>query len=141
MVALCFGRFARHQFFKPIIYKLRNFKSIKKTLAYNHQQHFFLSPTSLVDDISYGKSSPFIVCENIDEFVVHLKAMQFTNKIIEDACVVKSFKCNNRHFKPGLLIAKENIFYEITHILSIQDDKKTNYISNIHCYYCNCHSI
>lgn len=115
---------AKHQFFKRIIYKLKNFQNIKKTLAHKHQQHFFLSPASLMDDVSHGKSSQFIDCDNINEFVVHLKdeVNGFTDQIIEDACVVKSFKCNDRHFKPGVLVANKNQFYEIKHILCIQNE-------------------
>lgn len=113
---------AKHQFFKQIINKTKNFMNIKKSLAYKHQEHFFLSPASLTDDVSYGKCSQFIDCKNIDEFVIQLKAMQFSDKIIEDACVMKSLKVNNRHFKPGLLVANESKFYEIKHILSIQNE-------------------
>lgn len=113
---------AKHQFFKRIVCKTKNFINIKKSLAYKHQEHFFLSPPSLTDDVSLGKSTQFIELENIDEFIIHLKAMQFTDEIIEDAIVVKSLKLNDRHFKSNLLIASENNFYEIKHILSIQNN-------------------
>lgn len=113
---------AKHQFFKRIIYRLKNFQNIKKTLAYEHQQHFCSSPGSLIDDVSYGKSSQFIECANFGEFVAYVREMQFADDVIEDAKTVKSFKYNDRHFKPGLLVANENHFYEIEHILCIQNE-------------------
>lgn len=74
---------AKHQFFKRVVYKTKSFVNIKKSLAYKHQEHFFLSPPSLTDDVSFGKSTQFLECENIDEFIIHLKAIQFTDEIIE----------------------------------------------------------
>lgn len=35
---------AKHQFFKRVVYKTKSFVNIKKSLAYKHQEHFFLSP-------------------------------------------------------------------------------------------------
>lgn len=113
---------AKHQFFKRIINKLKNFKNMKKTLAFEHQQHFCSSHASLIDNVSYGKSSQFIECENFGVFVPFLKQMQFVDDVIEDANIVKSFKCNDRRFKPGILVKNENNFYEIEHILCIQNE-------------------
>lgn len=107
---------AKHQFFKQIVSKTKCFVNIKKTLSEMHQERFFVNQWSLSDVIVLGKQTPFIECDNFQKYYGHLKAF-FTDTMIESCFTVKKLKVNDRLYKPGFLVASEEKFFEIEHVL------------------------
>lgn len=111
---------AKHQYFKQIVHKTRNFINIKKTLALKHQS-FIVASNILLDDVEHGKSVPFAECIDFDKYYQQLTTMKFTNDSIENSSTVKSLRINDRLYKPGLLVALESNFLEIQFILCIEN--------------------
>lgn len=112
---------AKHQFFKRIVYKTRNFTNLKKTLADKHQEKFFVAPSILFDDVQYKAEVPLIECENFEQYYDTLKAMNFGDALIENAHTAKSLKINEIQYKPRCLIASVNDFREIQYILPTEE--------------------
>lgn len=113
---------AKHQFFKQIVYKTKNFVNIKKTLADKHQKHFYASPSVLFDYIVKGSGVPFTECDDFGTFYEKIKTMKFSSDSIQESSVIKSLKVNDRQYKKGLLVASSNQFFEIHYILSIDNN-------------------
>lgn len=113
---------AKHQYFKRIIRTTNNFVNIKKTLAYKHQEHFFGASFSLVDDLTFGKKTDFIDCFDFDVYLEPLRSLQFSDDVLETSFTTKSLKLNDRVYKPGILLAFGKQFYEIEHILDVQNE-------------------
>lgn len=84
-----------------------------------HQQRFFALPT-LCDDYKFGKSVPFVECDDFDKYV-DILLMDFSNETIEESQLVKSLKLNDRQYKQSLLISVDKQFFEIQFILLIQN--------------------
>lgn len=95
----CMRMEAKHRVFEGMVNKTKCFINIKKTLAYKHQELFFASPVSITDDIVSGKQISFIECENFDNYIIHLNELQFTEEMLQSACVTKSLTVNDRSFK------------------------------------------
>lgn len=112
---------AKHQYFKQLVHQTNNFVNIKKTLAMKHQQRFFALPTIFSDDIIFGKSVPFVECDDFDKYVDKLLMMGFSNETIQECQLVKSLKLNDRQYKQSLLISIDKHFIEIQFILLIQN--------------------
>lgn len=113
---------AKHQFFKQIVAKTKNFVNLKKTLSEKHQERFFVNKWSLNDDIELGKQTPFVECNDFQKYYEQLKALNFTDDVLESCFIVKKLKLNDRLYKPGFLVASETKFLEIEYILCTEQD-------------------
>lgn len=113
---------AKHQFFKQIVYKTKNFVNIKKTFAQKYQKHFFATPSVLIDDIVLGAGVPFIECNDFENFHDQFKALGFSNESLQASSVIKSLKLNDRKYRKGFLVVSEKNFVEIHSILSIENE-------------------
>lgn len=112
---------AKHQYFKQIAFKTKNFINIKKTLAQKHQEHLFVASSQLHDEVERGKESQFIQCDEFNAYYMELRSIDFSNEAIETSITTKSLKFNDMQYKPGLLIASESNFFEIQFILTIEN--------------------
>lgn len=114
---------AKHQYFKQIIHKARNFINIKKTLALKHQANFVIASSTSLDENSIlrGKPTLFVECIYFDQYYEQL-TNKFANESIQNSTTIKSLKFSGRIYKPGLLITSAKVFFEIQFILCIDEE-------------------
>lgn len=111
---------AKHQYFKRIAYRTKNFVNIKKTLAEKHQEKF-QSNSFVSDEVIYGKEVALIEQNDSEKYFEELKSMNFSNDSIAQSSTLKSLKINNYRYKPNFLIANATNFFEIQYILSVEN--------------------
>lgn len=111
---------AKHQFFKNIAFRTKNFINIKQTLAQKHQEKSFATSTFHLDDIERGKETFFMENDDCVKYFEELRAINISDDSIEKSIVIKSVKINSCHFKPGFLIASTSNFLEIQYIMLIE---------------------
>lgn len=108
---------SKHQFFKRVSQKTKNFINLKHTMAQQHQESLSLVGSAYVDQIEMSKkSTPFEFCADFD-LNENILMQMFTRTMLEEATIVNSLQINNIKYKPDFLIKFDNVICEIKKII------------------------
>lgn len=108
---------AKHQYFKNIAQKTKNFINLKKSMANKHQDKVCLDGFTCSNELITGKlTSPFYCCKDYDQYENHLQT-EFPDMTIEDLSVVNSVQLNGIKYKPNYLVQLESSFAQIDYII------------------------
>lgn len=109
---------AKHQFFKRVAQKTKNFINLKKSMAYQHQEWLYLAGNAYTDDIKVSKKVNSlrlsIDCETYGDVLKEV----FSETMIGEALVINSVQINNNKCKPNSLILFGSEICEIEHIVT-----------------------
>lgn len=108
---------SKHQFFKRVAQKTKNYINLKKTMAEQHQEKIFLAGFVYKDEVDVGKKKiPMQSWTDYEKYEETIGQV-FIEDMIEDAFFVNSLRINNIKYKPNYLIVHENMFCEIDYIV------------------------
>lgn len=107
---------AKHKVFKTLRNATNNFKSINKTLAYEHQKQMFRNGFCLDDQINHGVLKPLE-----DQSVLQVLGFSEFNRFPK-AFEAKFLHFNNYKYVKNLIIVYLSLFYEIDRIVFISNE-------------------
>lgn len=108
---------SKHQFFKRVAQKTKNYINLKKTMAEQHQEKVYFAGFVYKDEIVVGKR--VIPMESLREYKKYEDTISqvFTMTMIEEASIVNSLQINSIKYKSNYLLVCDNAFCEIEHIV------------------------
>ncbi|XP_055308672.1 uncharacterized protein LOC129572687 [Sitodiplosis mosellana] len=108
---------SKHQFFKQVAQKTKNYINLKKTMAEQHQAKVFLAGFVYKDEFIVGKKKLPMGSWSDYEKYEDAVGQVFTADMIEEAQIVNSLQINNTKYKSNYLIEHDNMFCEIDYIV------------------------
>lgn len=104
---------AKHLIFKNIRHRTKNFRCLNKSLAFQHQKLMSLSVTRHQDVIKHG------VLKRVSDraILIELETLNDRDSVYE----TKFLTVNNFNYRKNLLVVHQNSFYEIIHILNVEN--------------------
>lgn len=107
---------AKHQFFKNIAHRTKNFINLKKTMAFKHQANIFVNNSPYKDVLIAGRViEPLNWFEEFGNYEDLLND-HFSSEDNEKLRLIKFVEIGHIKYKPGLLIELDSIFYQIDFI-------------------------
>lgn len=108
---------AKHQFFKRIAQRTKNFVNLKKTMAQQHQEAMYLAQSPYTDEISVSKKMTPIGCSIDYNTYQNTLRRVLTMNMLDETFVVNSIQINGIKYKSDYLIVYENTIYLIDHVI------------------------
>lgn len=106
----------KHQVFKRLAFKNRNFINVNKSLAIKHQEMMCLDKTRYLDNIEVSKTK-CILNENFEKYN-EIRARNNLDSENSTDLFVYSLNLNGISYKRGLLLFANSCFVEIDYIFS-----------------------
>lgn len=108
---------AKHQCFKRIAHRTKNFVNLKKTMAQQHQEAMHAAASPYSDDILVSKKMTLIgYCIDCNKYQNHLQKV-LTMDMIDETFVINSVQINGVKYKSDYLVVHENKLYLIDHVI------------------------
>lgn len=123
IISICTKRMeAKHQYFKEIINRTKDFINLKKTLAIKHQEYFCLEGMHLYDNVNIAERKlPFESCNEFEVFSNIIDKNIFTNENISKSSLVKFVEINDRKYTQGVMVFHDKKFFQIDYILTLDN--------------------
>lgn len=108
---------SKHQFFKRIAQRTKNFVNLKKTMAQQHQEAMHLAQSPYLEEIIVSKKMTLIGynidCNKYQDTI--RKAL--TMDMLDESFVVNSVQINGIKYKSDYLVVYRNTIYLIHHVI------------------------
>lgn len=119
VVNMCMFKFERqHKFLKSLMQGNSNFTNVTYTIARKHQEYLSVITDSFEESFVYG------VSKSLAKSFIDIHVNLFVENAINTDCVAQEInflKYCNHYYKQGLFVFYHGKFYEIRHILRINE--------------------
>lgn len=109
---------SKHQFFKKVAQKTKNYINLKKSMAYQHQESLYHAANVYTDEIKVSKKVNSLKLSIDYETYAEVLEEEFAEIMIEEALVVNSVEINNNKYKSDSLILFGSVICEIEYIVT-----------------------
>lgn len=112
---------AKHQFFKQVAQKTKNYINLKKTMAQQHQEQICVQNSPFMDQINGSKRKTPLGCLN--DFHKYQTAIRnvLTAEMIAEASIVNSVEINGTKYKNGFVFTYEKTLHLIDNVIKSND--------------------